>query len=1052
MPDLTTSEDVVPSLLKSCADHLEAHNATEVVEFGQFVNLWATIVGEDAEPQPLILTITDAGVRAAKQQEAQAKRSSGEVAATATRRDLGRGIDIYGGLPLEDVIAGTAPSLFEPQQLLDVELDDVAAILNGDAVDRGGRRWRAELGPAERAALSRGEPVVALLVALGTARGEWTPTASTELVRLRPALVRATATSADALLANGEVEVPGGTVPISLTADVVDAVLSGRLVVVPATPGQPPMMVAFTGEGAAGIASERFVVTDLAGFLMDKLVPRADGGQQDVALGAEQIKALRAGERIVADAGGSEIELELAPLDSPPEFDRAGGWRVPNVLPDSEWLEQQRESAALAHPNLPAKTTIAPSWSATPAEPAPAAPPPPRIIQVALLLPWQQVWTLEGYSRGRLLHTLALAPLEEATIELSTWDRRKKTLEQSSQTDTEQEFATNSSTSDTVDISAEMTKSNEFAWQLGGSLNASYRPGVAEIAIEAHGQVDNKSSLDSTAKTTAKKVQESTSKAAARVKASRTTKITETIEQGVEQKVTRRLRNPNLSRTLTFDHFETLAHYHVTLRFAAEQARLCAMVDNPISVRRFEPATVRVNETALRDALLDQSLVDGFAACRLLAEYGFAKGIDRDMQAAANAREVEASKQAPKTEDAAKAGTQAERKVSREERALVSLVTGMRASWDKLEEASDSFMTGTAKTIHAGGIPNDESRTRVRRYLYRRLLLHYFPSLAQALRDLPDGGLGTEHARSISLVLPGVAQSPSPDTLSQLTDREKEDAALREPIDGAGGGGLTWNWSTGKYREYGFYQPDDAGLGGMLARFNDAYLAWQSAAASQDEGDSATSPAGVLAKGVAEQKSVETAQRLEMAYGLERLASAQERQEALLAHINAHLSYYRFVLFQALPPAEQLEILTTSGGLRLPPGAFEPQVVAMSGDKLAVPLHVELSAQLTAFRDGLLDGVEAVAGDSKGRRVTVPTAGITMNTRLGDCSASEAFVEDSRTIELRRLAALAEHEELEAERRRKMLEAGTLDDPHAERPPLEVKVQTSPSATGAPTP
>ena len=83
-----------------------------------------------------------------------------------------------------------------------------------------------------------------------------------------------------------------------------------------------------------------------------------------------------------------------------------------------------------------------------------------------------------------------------------------------------------------------------------------------------------------------------TKKAATRVKNSRQTKVSETTESGREERVTRKLKNPNMCRVLNLDYFEVLSNYTVTTRLAAEEARLCLLVANPLTIG-FDRATVR---------------------------------------------------------------------------------------------------------------------------------------------------------------------------------------------------------------------------------------------------------------------------------------------------------------------------------------------------------------------------------------------------------------------------------------------------------------------------
>jgi hypothetical protein len=308
----------------------------------------------------------------------------------------------------------------------------------------------------------------------------------------------------------------------------------------------------------------------------------------------------------------------------------------------------------------------------------------------------------------------------------------------------------------------------------------------------------------------------------------------------------------------------------------------------------------------------------------------------------------------------------------------------------------------------------------------------------------------TELARQLSVALPPATSCPSPTSLGDCTDRDKELAGIGQQIHAAiarfHGADWDWAWWSGRCRDAGLYSPDDAGLTQLLARFSEAYLAWQSQA-SQAEDDPTTAPgAGTVAKANERQEGTESEQRLEMNYPLEEVAHARERAEALLGHLNQHSDYYRYVLFQALPPAEQLDVLVRNAGINLPAGMFEPQVVSMRGEYLAVPLHVAVSPTLSKFRNDLIAGLSTLNPAS--RNVTMPTPGLVVHTRLGDCSGCEKFIEDSRTIELRRLDAQAQLVELEGDRYKARLAAtpAQLDDPQEERSPLEVRVVTPPAA------
>ena len=180
--------------------------------------------------------------------------------------------------------------------------------------------------------------------------------------------------------------------------------------------------------------------------------------------------------------------------------------------------------------------------------------------------------------------------------------------------------------------------------------------------------------------------------------------------------------------------------------------------------------------------------------------------------------------------------------------------------------------------------------------------------------------------------------------------------------------------------------------------------------------------------------------KLEMKYDLADIASALEREEALELHLTDHLDYYRYVLFQALPPSEQLDQLISHTGGKLRVGLFEPRVVSMRGPFLAVPLHTAIEPALQTFLDNLLGGMTSIG--TLETDVTVPTPGLAIDSRLGSCSACEDFIEDSRAIELRRLDALARQQEQEAERLKARLAASPplLDDPRRATDALHVQL------------
>ncbi len=692
--------------------------------------------------------------------------------------------------------------------------------------------------------------------------------------------------------------------------------------------------------------------------------------------------------------GGPKVEVEEPPpVATTPVITAAPPAPVTVVTPE---------------PAPPAPVPEAPPSNSTPVEKRLGTAPIPK-LDVALFLAWRQIWTLKGLSRGRLLHSLSLAPQEEATIELFTWERHRKTLEQSSETDTEQTFEGSDSTKDTSDVYSEVNRQRDFQWQVSGSLRATYRPVAGEITLGADASVSNKSTVGEIGKTTQNRVHETVVKASSKVRSQRVTKISETVEWGSEQRITRKIRNPNLCHTLNLDYYEVLAHYAIETSFLPNDSRLCAFVPNPISTDLTE-AVVRRNETALSDALLEGSLRGGFEAIRFLEAYTLAVKEQASRRSAAS-KVAQVGKPVTKPPD-----TPVE---SKEQRDLLAAVKDLREAARQFGGAFDPHRALNAIGDH-DPVSGDD-RLSARRWLYRRLVEARFGSFASELRSLkdrPDGQLTVEYARQLVTVLPSPQGSPTLGSLGELSDGDKETMALASAIHRHMNFDWDWAWWSGRCREESLYSPDDMGIPGRVQRLVEKWQAFDASPAA----DSATAM-GDKAKGEADarqdQQSAEDV--LEMKFPLEEVAKNRERADALMAHLSEHWSYYRFALFQALPPSEQLDRLIIGSSNVLRAGMFEPRVVSAHGDQLAVPLNTSNYPGLEAFLLNMLGEVKETEPSTS--TVLLPTPGMSIESRLGRCTGCEEYIERSRAIELRRLAAVADQAEQEAARLKGRLEA-----------------------------
>ncbi len=383
------------------------------------------------------------------------------------------------------------------------------------------------------------------------------------------------------LLARRAIDLDGEEVPLA-TENLRQLLFTGRTGV-RSGEGETARQFVVVAEasGQAPGASEHLTlrVSDLAAFLA---TPRLPSGQS-LSLTENQATALAAGEKVVLTPdGGAPITVV-----------RAG---TPDLVTGAA------RAGSLA---------IDLSTSRTPPER-----PLPGGYEFVLRCPHRQVWTLLGYTRGGLLNSIPLAPQEETTIEIFSWDRRRTETETTTTDESEISTLGRQTIKDADQVVREAQRQRN--WNANGKGEIGVKFGIVNLGGQAGGTIGKQ--LTDSARRTSDDVVEATDEATQRVKAVRQTRVTESAEFGSETRVTRTVRNLNMTRTLTFDYFETLASYRVETRLSKGDVRLCVLVDDvlPGGINRY---FVLHNEGALRAALTSESYRAGFDAVRLLAEF-----------------------------------------------------------------------------------------------------------------------------------------------------------------------------------------------------------------------------------------------------------------------------------------------------------------------------------------------------------------------------------------------------------------------------------------------
>ena len=240
----------------------------------------------------------------------------------------------------------------------------------------------------------------------------------------------------------------------------------------------------------------------------------------------------------------------------------------------------------------------------------------PFNFPMAIYMPFLQQWQLDGYTRGRVVNSFSLGPSEEQTVEIFTWAKSGSTLTSSMTFEEEQQTESSGTRRDAGDVAHDVAHQAGFETSTTGKVG--FTVGVAKFDLGA--QAGGRTAMNDGEKETRQQITEATSRSTGRVRTQRTLTVTETQEAGREERVTRKLTNPNHCHTLTVPFFEVLANYQVSTFVRADQVRLVALIQSSTlsDLPQIDRAFIRSHETALRLALLDSTLADGFDAARFL--------------------------------------------------------------------------------------------------------------------------------------------------------------------------------------------------------------------------------------------------------------------------------------------------------------------------------------------------------------------------------------------------------------------------------------------------
>ena len=797
------------------------------------------------------------------------------------------------------------------------------------------------------------------------------------------------------VLATSRVAVGGQTFKVELTPNASRSLLRGEPAVLRATDEHgverrlelaPTLRGnADAADGGGGAADTRVVViSDLGQFLALRTLT-VNGRASQVRLSAPQVRALVSKGRTQVQFAGSTVELTARDTD------------VSGAHSEQPRVTRYAATAATSTP-APTITNFDPTPHVTVTIPPTTTTTPPvqdtddtsrpqsrESLPLALYMPVKHSWELRGYSRGALLHSVGLAPQEELTLEIHSWQKFTTGTETTTATESTSTAESTDTTRDSHEVLNDVARTNDLRNNLGGNLSYS---GYG-FNINLNGGAGDVNTVTDTFRDTTTNLHELVVKTTNQLKSSRQVKVTEGSDIGSEERVTRRLRNPNTCHALAIDTFEVLAHYKITTTIIRSGARLCVLIENPLQFGFFTRDVVREHETILSQILLDPNLRGGFAAARLLAEREVACAVACQRCICGDPRAILLGSG---VSDAITRANAAAQKL-KDNSPVVTL------SWvDAIIGPHGTDSNAVVFDPHNYEVDKD----RLHRWIYGALLKLGQPRLYELLID--PGAINWSDPVSATRSILAALGTTDPDTLRPETLLARYQLGLEEAL----------------YQRYRKLYDEPQGGKAAVVRQTRAY--WGISA--RDEGLADALKALVAAAQPNKDSDAGAEQDpVAAAYPVGIVSQALEREDALLAHLNENRDYYRSIVFMSLPVQTQLELLRSRGydfpGIDLRP-------VGRAGSLLAFRL-ISLTANLRKYFEALAVSnaqLDPICGEAD---VVLPTAGIHLQTRLSERDACEPYIDDIRAAEVAKRNAEAEQAQLEAQRYKKRLEKSAAD-------------------------
>lgn len=586
---------------------------------------------------------------------------------------------------------------------------------------------------------------------------------------------------------------------------------------------------------------------------------------------------------------------------------------------------------------------------------------------VALCAVYEQVWEPKGYTRGELINTISLAPGEQLTLEVHSWDKSVMRSEEQMAIDSEMRSTERSTQRDAH------TVARETATRVDGHLDASATIPIKGIPVKLDGGVSGE--VRTNLKETLEQTRERMVEAVNTLKTTRKLRIEASREVGRERKQTRTIANTNRCHSVNFHYFEVMSNYLVTTRLVELQP--CLLLPNPDV--KITSAWVLCHEGALKQVLLDGSYLPGFDGARVVETHEEFLQLKKEE---AKAR----GEVANPVQQALQGHVDSICDAYDRLRGSVRKVRNHARSWECKAAAVAGGTLGLAVCVAA-----KSGLTRLRRVLYLAML-HANEPAVNGLKKLKEakGAANAVHP------LQGFFACVSPRDFQF----NPASAAIAKGLDAIGipgklvDGLMSWGLLD--------HIADDAGL----------YNAVQGAASALETAWDVPPEAAVASK---------------EGYATMDVARATTAFEQLKCHLEDNWLHYAQAIWRSENSDSRFERLQHYGSVS---AMLENRILGFLGRKAAYRLTDPAAIKDVDFANLIDEALRAQGDDAPAPLlVTLPTQGTLLEAMLGQCDSCDDFIQQSRVIDLRTQEAKARSDEAQARRLAMRLDAGDLSDP-----------------------